>query len=231
MSTMELNKNEIASLKNFILDSKIPYEDVKIELLDRMATDIEVRMEHNPNLSFTNAIRLSAAGIKEDIIGIQKDIEQRVIKNSIAEAFGFRNIKSTVVFMVWTILTYACFRNLGTIGAPIATSILTLIFISMVVCRIRLHRIPYNDSLELKYRKKNFWVPLLLAAFIACSISLFFVDIINGTSFWGYIDDILMIPICVAYGFLLKVITHISVFWIDDIRTRTTLDKQILAMR
>jgi len=227
---MELAKTEIHSLEQIILHSEIPYEDVKIELLDRLATDIEIRMESNTGLSFSDALRLSAIDIKEDIIGIQKDIEHRVIKKSISESFSFRNVKSTVVFMLFAVFAYACFRNMGTIGAPIATSILTLCFISIIVCKVRLDRIPDTNSLELKYRKNNFWVPLLLAAFIALSISLFFIDIINRTSFWGYIDDVLMIPICFAYGFLFKVIIHISVFWIDNIRTRGDIDKQILKL-
>ena len=92
---MELAKPEIQSLEQIILHAEIAYEDVKIELIDRLATDIEIKMESNTGLSFSDALRLSATDIKEDIIGIQKDIEKREIRKSIVEAFGFRNIKST----------------------------------------------------------------------------------------------------------------------------------------
>jgi len=105
---MELSKPEIQSLKQIILHSEIPYEDVKIELLDRLATDIEIRMESNTDLSFSDALRLSATDVKEEIISIQKDIERRENRQSIVDSFGFRNIRSTVLFMFFTIATYDC---------------------------------------------------------------------------------------------------------------------------
>ncbi len=227
---MELSKPEIHSLEQIILHSEIPYEDVKIELLDRLATEIEIRMESNPDLSFSDALRLSATDVKEEIISIQKDIERRENRQSIVDSFGFRNIKSTVLFMFFTIATYGCFHSLGTWGAPIASSIVTFTIISIVIAAIRLRFISSPDSLQLKYRMQNFWIPLLLAALITMMTSFIFIEIINQGHFWTYINKLLVIPVSLAYGFFFKVIIHVPTSGINDIRTRVELDKKFLEL-
>ncbi len=227
---MELAKTEIQSLEQIILHSEIPYEDVKIELLDRLATSIEVRMEGNPELSFSDALRLSSTEIKEDIIGIQKDIEHREIKKSIVEAFGFRNLKSSVIFMFFAIATYGCFLAMGTIGAPIVSSIIAFTTIGIIVSKIRASTISSVNSLNLKYRKQNYWIPLLLVAAFSLAVSTITIEIINTFCFWSYINNLILVSVAIAYGFLFKVIIHISVFWIDDTRNRTEIDKKILKL-
>jgi len=225
---MELSKSNIHSLDQLILHSEIPYEDVKIELLDHLATDIELRMDTNPDLSFADALRLSSTDIKENIIGIQKEIEHREIRKSVSETFGLTNVKSSIIFLLFSVLAYSSFQSLGIWGAPISSSIIGLTAIGLLICAFRMRSIPNTTSLELKYRTQNFWIPLFLAAVIAFVISSLFIGIIKANSFWHYIDELLLIPIALSYGFLLKVIVHISTFWIDDIKMRVDIDRKFL---
>ena len=229
---MELSKPEIQSLEQIILHSEIPYEDVKIELIDRLATDIEIRMESNTGLSFSDALRLSATDIKEDIIGIQKDIEKREIRKSIVEAFGFRNIKSTVIIIFFTLFAYGCLTDLYISEIPvlILNSVAMFTLISIVICSVRLRLISKTDSLQLKSRKKNFWIPLLIAALLTVVTSGIFIYIIEWGHFWTFIDNLLLIPVGLAYGFFIKVAIHITTSWISDIHTRVELDKKFLKL-
>ena len=185
-------------------------------------------MESNPDLSFSEAIRLSSKDIKENIISIRRDIERQEIKRSIGESFSFQNIKSTVIFLFFSIATYGCFQVLGAWGAPITSSISGLTIIGLMVCALRMRNIPASASLQLQYRKQNFWLPLLLAASLAFIVSMIMLKIIVTGHFWSYINDILLIPVALSYGFLLKVMIHICTFWVDDIHMRAHLEKRIM---
>ena len=225
---MELSKSHIHSLEKLILHSEIPYEDVKIELIDHLATDIEIRMETNPDLSFGDAIRISSTDIKDSIISIQKDIEQSQIRRSLVESFGFRNTKSSVIFMFFALMAYGMFLALGTPGAPIVPSILGLTMIGLIIGALRLRGISRISSLQTKYRKQNYWIPMLLAACLTLLVSITFMLIIIHNNFWYYINDLLTIPIALSYGFLLKVIIHGCTSYIGDIKTRADIDQQFL---
>jgi len=226
---MELATSNIQTLEQLILQSDIPYEDVKIELIDHLATEIEIRMEASPSLTFGEAIRLSSRGLTTNIHAIRKDIEESVIKSMIRNTLDFSNPRSLVLVAFFSVLAYGFFSTLGAVGAPIIISLLFLSTIAIVLGRIRLGRARNYDTIAVKIRRTYFWIPVILAATICGIVSTVFREIIWQTNFWSYIDAILLIPIALSYGLLLKTMWDTIFYNVHQLNAEIKLDERLLA--
>jgi len=223
---MELEKSQILTLEGLILQSEIPYEDVKIELIDHLATEIEIRMESNPDLTLGDAIRLASPGVKKSIVAIKKDIEKEVITSSLISAFKLNSIRSIAVYMFMSVVAYSFFQGMGPYGAPIGSSIIGLTLIGFLIGMRRTSSIHTPRSLYLSIRKTYFWIPLIISASLCYAMSMTFIIIIETFNYWNYINNILLIPVGLAYGLLLKVILDVTVFNVWDMEEEQTLERR-----
>ena len=49
---MEISKEQLTQIDNYLMKCKVKYEDVKKELLDHFASILEIKLKENPKLDF-----------------------------------------------------------------------------------------------------------------------------------------------------------------------------------
>lgn len=82
---MKLNKEEILFIENYLIEQGVKYWDVRIELIDHLAT----KLEENPNLILTRTFMILEFGsfislnkiIDEKRISLNKKLQIKEIKN------------------------------------------------------------------------------------------------------------------------------------------------------
>ena len=122
---MQLVNTDIKSIEHVILHSDIPYEDVKVELIDHLATEVEIRMEQNPGLSFSDALRLSASNLKDSILGIRRSIQQETLKKLVIQSFDLTNWLTWASILFFGAISYRLFSLYG-FYAPLGREFLGL---------------------------------------------------------------------------------------------------------
>ena len=225
---MQLEKTEIHSVEHIILQSDIPYEDVKIELIDHLATEIEFRISQNPDLSFADALRLASKNLKATIIEIRIGIKEHLIAKMIRKSLFSFQWYAIALILFFSTITYNLFVYLGPY-APLGKSIFGLAIIATVLGQLRMARIDTDLNYAYQVIKRYSWVPLFLSAGICYAVSFFFLSVIQRTHFGIFMDRMLLIPVAISFGFFLKVIIDTVVFNASAINDMIKLDRAFKA--
>ena len=54
---MEISKEQLTQIDNYLMKCKVKYEDVKKELLDHFASILEIKLKENPKLDFHQELK------------------------------------------------------------------------------------------------------------------------------------------------------------------------------
>ena len=221
---MQLEKTEIQSVEHIILQSEIPYEDVKIELIDHLASEIEFRISQNPDLSFADALRLSSRNLKKTILEIRSSIREHLIAKMIRTSLFPFQWYAFALILFFGAITYNFFIFWGPY-APLGKAIFGIAVIGTLLSQWRMSRIDMSNNYAYQITKTYSWVPLFISAGICYVIAFLFLSIITRTYFGILIDRILLIPVAVSFGFFLKVVIDTVVFNPGRISEMIKLDK------
>ena len=108
---MELTKNQIQEIENYIEVNNVDYLDLKIELLDHIVSDIEYKM--NKGFSFESALQLTKQKWSKHFrssssifLGLQFSTSKVVLKKAVKEFRSFY-----VLYIISCILPFVIFRN------------------------------------------------------------------------------------------------------------------------
>jgi len=97
---MNLTKEQLATIKAFIIKKGINYLDVQMEILDHVASAVEEKMTANNSLSFEEALKQTHAsfgifgfgGVEDAIVNGMSKKYNRIFWNYFLSFFGFKYI-------------------------------------------------------------------------------------------------------------------------------------------
>ncbi|MCH3883646.1 hypothetical protein [Tenacibaculum aquimarinum] len=99
---MELTKEQVLQIDNYISACGIKYYDVKMEIVDHFASILELRLEEEPDLDFKKAIveehkKFSNNGFKK-LLEIKTDsVHKRFFKSSLKHLFSFFTLPKVII--------------------------------------------------------------------------------------------------------------------------------------
>ncbi|APG65960.1 hypothetical protein LPB136_11560 [Tenacibaculum todarodis] len=99
---MELTKDQVLQIDNYISACGIKYYDVKMEIVDHFASILEYRLEKEPNLYFKNAIveehkKFSDNGFKKLLETKTKSTHKRFIKQTFLNFKTFFKLPKVII--------------------------------------------------------------------------------------------------------------------------------------
>lgn len=108
---MELTKEQIQEIDNYISACGIKYYDVKMEIVDHFATKLEERLEENPTLDFKKALieehkKFSNNGFKKLLSTKETATQNRFIKMSLAHLKTFFRLPKIILSVALFVVLY-----------------------------------------------------------------------------------------------------------------------------
>ncbi len=222
---MELQQSELNTIENIIEKTGIPYEGVKVELIDHLASAVELKMADNPKLTFEEALSKVGYNMKETLIHIKAAITKKTIKVLINNSLDFSNWMSISVIIFFTSAAYVMLFRLGVYGAPVGLSFILMTLIAMFIMNRRLKRIDVGYNYKLVIKKDYAWVPLIAVGSLCFATAAFF-QVINNTHFFhnNIMKSLIILPIAFSFGLFIKVILDVTVFNVRQLREHIEID-------
>lgn len=99
---MELTKEQVLQIDNYISACGIKYYDVKMEIVDHFASILELRLEEEPDLDFKKAIveehkKFSNNGFKKLLETKTDSVHKRFFKSSLKHLFSFFTLPKVII--------------------------------------------------------------------------------------------------------------------------------------
>lgn len=99
---MELTKEQIQEIDNYISVCGIKYYDVRAELVDHFASILEERIKKEPSLIFSNAIaeehrKFSDSGFKKLLDDKEKAVQKRFVKMTLQHLKTFFKLPKVII--------------------------------------------------------------------------------------------------------------------------------------
>jgi hypothetical protein len=99
---MEITKEQLTHIENYLSASGIKYYDVRTEIADHFATILEQKLAENSNLDFKEEVRkiqegFSDNGFKKLLQEKTKSVKNRFYKASLTQVFSFFKIPKIIV--------------------------------------------------------------------------------------------------------------------------------------
>lgn len=222
---MELQRSDISTIENIIHKSGIPYEGIKIELVDHLASEVERKMAADPKLHFEEALSRVGYNMKETIIHIKQAMMKKTIKDLVKNSFDFSNWMTLSLIVFYATVAFIFLMSLGVRWAPIGESYVFLSLIAFVIMKFQLRRTDTGNNYKLSVQKDYAWIPLLAVASVCFTTAIFFQLSIRTANFhWNVLQHMLTIPIALSYGFFIKAILDVTVFNVRRLKENIELD-------
>lgn len=215
---MHLEKFQINKIEDAIFKSSIPYEDVKVELVDHLATMVELKMEDHPESSFEQALSIASIHAQESILRIRDSIRMSTLHQMIKSTYDFSNLMNLGILFFWSSMTYIVFLDLGHRNAPIIPSFLILSFCTLVCLFFRIRRVRPRHNYKLEIMKRYAWVPLICSAGFGLMVCCICIFILNKIGYSSFINYALYIPVALAYGVFMKSIMDVLYFNVHTLK-------------
>ena len=124
----QLNENQISSLFEFVSSKYVRYIDVQHELVDHLATDIEVEMDANSTLSFDEALKnvyskFPISGFSNYVRESEKAMKGMWRKMIFSQFTYFYGIPFLILL---AILTFILFQFITFYGTPVFYTLIIL---------------------------------------------------------------------------------------------------------
>lgn len=222
---MQLKRSQLSVLEDAIHKTGIPYEDVKIELVDHLATVIEHKIEYNPKLSFEEALSNASISVKESIIAIRHSIRMNTIQSMIKNVWSFSSLKDISLIVFFGSIALMIFLQEGIDYEAIMISYMMIPFLTLCLLTFRIWRIRPGHNFRLHVLKKYAWLPIIFAAGAGLLISTITVEIMD--SIWYFKNALYIIP-SITYGFLMKTVADTLIFNIHDLRDHIEVHEMFL---
>lgn len=133
----KLTKEDIQFIDNYLLKSGVEYMDIRVEMIDHVATAVEIKME-TQNECFYDVFKAYMLENKKDLIK-QSDYSKKIFKSLLKEVFYYAlSLKSLVVFgfafFVGMVLSY--YFNIFSDKGDLKISIITVLFVPFLMTRV-----------------------------------------------------------------------------------------------
>jgi len=215
---MQLDKSEISIIETSIHKSNIPYEDVKVELVDHMATIAEMKIEENINLSFDQAFAIASIPIKESILNIRDTIRKNTIKEMLKSSIEI-NIISIGIVMFFSSIVFAIIAHTGMWNLTVARTFLPVTALALIVLFVRTSKLETGSNYRLKIMKDYAYIPFMVYGGFAFILALIFHRIYIHNLFHNTLFQYFgILPICLCTGIYLKVLLDISLFNVKKLK-------------
>lgn len=225
---MQLKRSELSRIEDVIFKTGIPHEDVKIELIDHLATVVEYKLDENPDLTFENALSMASINVKESILSIRMAIRKNTIQNLIMSVYKFSTLKDISLIVFFTSIAFMIFVSNGKDSDAILLSYLAIPVITIVFLWLRLRKIKPQLNYRLLILKRYAWLPILFMAGSGLLISVLSLILMNVFCYFSYFDNLLLFIISLSYGYLMKTVIDTLIFNIHDIKERIEVDEMFL---
>jgi len=210
---MELTKDQINHLFDFVRSKYVRYIDVQHELVDHLATAIEEKMEQNHKLDFARALNQVYAGFP--ITGFVYFVEQK--EKALRQFWKARYIKYLKSFLTWPkivlsfAMTYIWFYIIQVIMITNSKLLLTaaLIFVFALIIHelfFKIYTRKYKEYLSVVAFQKN---QLTFMIFIYIPAFHLFSDLVNSVDYGLYFQTMYAILGCI---YTLEVYLSLIVF-------------------
>ena len=191
----KLSKDQINFLEHYLIKNKVKYWDIRVELLDHIATEVEARMQNGQSFDkaleevhvafgnkvrfkklskdqtewlFTESIYADSSGYKKLVMEKQKELNRGFRKSFFTNLISM--FKNPIFWVVYGMVGYFLFRwaefgDTDFIGKVIIISLLVIPVVHMLI----------PTFLGLKRKKQSLYLNLLTPS------SLFIMGIMNVT--------------------------------------------------
>ena len=117
--TTQLTHKQTDALMNFVRHKEVKFLDVKYELVDHLASDIEAQLDHDPHLGFEEGLNIAfekfpSSGFQK----IVKEKEKSLKKYWRGRLFGIIMSYFTIPKIIFTLLVFSLCLNLDTLTSP-----------------------------------------------------------------------------------------------------------------
>ena len=114
----QLTEKQIVSLFNFTKSKYVRYIDIQHELVDHLATDIEIEMDKNPELSFDKALhnvyaKFPISGFSEYVTQREKAMSRFWFKMIYSQFLKYAGLPVLLALISLTFIQYFLFISLG----------------------------------------------------------------------------------------------------------------------
>lgn len=230
---MELTKQHIQSLYDFVEQHKVEYYDLQTELVDHLANDIEQIWEKEPNLSFEQA-RYKAT-IKFGLKGFSTFVSQREktmkkenwkwFRHHFVAFFSFPKIMITLFFTAIIYLGFDMVTDKSSFLVYSITAIYSIAFIYALYLTIKL-----------KVRKRKTGKRWLFEDIVIKSNSvLLFTVLVQPYQFYNYflsditINGSITIQLLYTFGIVLISLLFYITLWVIPPKFEATIKKHDIA--
>lgn len=106
---MEISKEQLTQIDNYLTTCKVKYEDVKKELLDHFASILEVKLKENPTLNFQEELQqvhknFGENGFKTLLDEKKKSITRQFYKSTFTVLKQFFSIPKIVITVFFSLV-------------------------------------------------------------------------------------------------------------------------------
>lgn len=220
---MELQKTEIGTIENIIQKTGIPYQGIKIELVDHLASEVERKMEANSRLSFEEALSRVSYNMKETILHLKRAMTKKAVKELITESIDLTNWMTISVVGFFSSMAFGMVQNLNS-WTPITESYMIMTILAFIIMKWRIRRIDSSNNYKVRLQKRYAWIPLLAIGSVCLAVSLLFKTIMVNTGF-QMINKMFAIPVALSYGFFVKAMLDVVIFNVSKLKEEVELDE------
>ena len=108
---MEISKEQLTQIDNYLMKCKVKYEDVKKELVDHFASVLEVKLQENPKLDFHQELEniyknFGENGFKDLLDEKKKSITKQFYKSTFTELKQFLSIPKIVITVFFSLVLW-----------------------------------------------------------------------------------------------------------------------------
>lgn len=228
---MHLEKLQVNRIEEAIFKSNIPYEDVKIELVDHLATVIEYKMEDNPRMTFEQAYEIASVNVKDSIFNIRDAIRKSTLNKLIKSIFDTSSLLNLGIILLGASLAFMIFVAEGYDGDGVIMTFILSTICTLMALFIRLWRIKPKHNYRLKVMRQFAWVPMVFAAGVGLFVCIICMAILSRLPYWTLIENICFIPMSLAYGVLLKTALDTIIFNVHHLKEGIEINDMFLPER
>lgn len=114
---MELTKQQVENIDQYLRENGVKYWDIRIDMLDHIVTDIEIRIENRETFETAKENSLSAMGWKGNLSGITREQLQNINKKVRTQYFRefwkiFVNLKAILIITISVLALYLLYSNI-----------------------------------------------------------------------------------------------------------------------
>lgn len=226
---MYLEKVNVSRIEEAIFKSNIPYEDVKIELVDHIASVIEYKMNDNPRMTFEQAYEISSVNVKDSIFNIRDSIRKSTLNQMIRSIFDFSNLYNVGIILLGASITFLILASGGYSGYDgLIFTFVIFTMMTLMVLWVRIFRIKPKHNYRLQVMKKFAWVPMAFSSGVGLFVCIICVAFLDMFQYWRLLENICFIPMSLAYGILLKTVMDTLVFNVHRLKEGIEINDMFL---